>query len=128
MKDEPDRVIGSSFILHPSSFSSLPPLPTKSSEPAQLRCTSSSLQPIKNAASPNGRTPWATGSTGVARGERADVWTAASALCRAGRLIQRGKTMRWKKKLGALALLLASVTGCKQTYFITESERDHYRS
>jgi outer membrane protein TolC len=34
--------------------------------------------------------------------------------------------MRWKKKIGALALLLASITGCKQTYFITESERDYY--
>jgi outer membrane protein TolC len=36
--------------------------------------------------------------------------------------------MRWKKKLGALAMLLASVAGCKQAYFITESERDHYRN
>ena len=25
-------------------------------------------------------------------------------------------------------MLLASVAGCKQAYFITESERDHYRS
>ncbi len=36
--------------------------------------------------------------------------------------------MRWKKKIGALALLLASVTGCKQTYFITESEQSHYKN
>ncbi len=36
--------------------------------------------------------------------------------------------MRWKKKIGALALMLASVAGCKQTYFITSSERDHYRT
>jgi outer membrane protein TolC len=36
--------------------------------------------------------------------------------------------MRWKNKFGALALLLATVAGCKQTYFITESERDHYRN
>ncbi len=36
--------------------------------------------------------------------------------------------MRWKKKIGALALMLATVAGCKQTYFITESERDHYRT
>jgi hypothetical protein len=36
--------------------------------------------------------------------------------------------MRWKKKLGALALLLASVAGCQQRYFIERSELEHYKN
>lgn len=36
--------------------------------------------------------------------------------------------MKWMRRAGSIALLLASIGGCKQNYFMTEADYDHYKN